>query len=416
MSLIKRGGIWWADFALNGLRYRQSLKTADWRKAEGREKELIAEAAGGKLASTTVPFARLPFSAAGAQYLAEKALRTAASSVARERSALRPLAVHFGSASPGRITCESALDYITRRKAAGVSNRTVNLELGVLRGTLKRAKRWHLFADELKPLPISRGIGRALAPEEKERLLRLARLRSDWQFARLATVMALNTTSRRCELLGLRWRDVDLSECTFTIRRASTKTDAGERMIPLNGDAMAAVLELRASASVLGVPQPDHFLFPWCAGRRPPDPTRPMKGWRSAWRSLTSAINCPVCGLLQAPARECRRQGCGADVGGTRSPLAGLRFHDLRHHAITELSESQASDQIIMAIAGHVSPKMLAHYSHVRMAAKRKALAALSGVAQGGSRPMPEPVTAQSTAQSAILRHGQNPKLLKRLG
>ena len=31
-----------------------------------------------------------------------------------------------------------------------------------------------------------------------------------------------------------------------------------------------------------------------------------------------------------------------------------------------------------MSIAGHVSPKMLAHYSHVRMDAKRKALDALS--------------------------------------
>jgi hypothetical protein len=31
-----------------------------------------------------------------------------------------------------------------------------------------------------------------------------------------------------------------------------------------------------------------------------------------------------------------------------------------------------------MAIAGHVSPKMLAHYSHVRLAAKRTALELLS--------------------------------------
>ena len=31
-----------------------------------------------------------------------------------------------------------------------------------------------------------------------------------------------------------------------------------------------------------------------------------------------------------------------------------------------------------MAIAGHVSPKMLAHYSHVRLQAKRIALDALS--------------------------------------
>src|SRR5580698_8531641 len=66
-------------------------------------------------------------------------------------------------------------------------------------------------------------------------------------------------------------------------------------------------------------------------------------------------------------------------MSALKSPTAELRFHDLRHHAITELAESQASDQTIMSIAGHVSQKMLAHYSHVRMEAKRKALDALSG-------------------------------------
>jgi hypothetical protein len=41
------------------------------------------------------------------------------------------------------------------------------------------------------------------------------------------------------------------------------------------------------------------------------------------------------------------------------------------------LSEGQASDMTIMAIAGHVSKNMLEHYSHVRMAAKRAALDAI---------------------------------------
>jgi len=63
---------------------------------------------------------------------------------------------------------------------------------------------------------------------------------------------------------------------------------------------------------------------------------------------------------------------------GIKSPLSGLRFHDLRHHAITELAESQASDSTIMAIAGHVSPEMLQHYSHVRIQAKRTALDGIS--------------------------------------
>ena len=54
--------------------------------------------------------------------------------------------------------------------------------------------------------------------------------------------------------------------------------------------------------------------------------------------------------------------------------LKGLRFHDLRHQAITELAEQGHSDQTVMAIAGHVSPKMLNHYSKIRLDAKRKAL------------------------------------------
>jgi hypothetical protein len=37
---------------------------------------------------------------------------------------------------------------------------------------------------------------------------------------------------------------------------------------------------------------------------------------------------------------------------------------------ITKLAESQASDQTVMAIAGHVSRQMWEHYSHIRMAAK----------------------------------------------
>jgi hypothetical protein len=38
------------------------------------------------------------------------------------------------------------------------------------------------------------------------------------------------------------------------------------------------------------------------------------------------------------------------------------------------MAEAGASDATLMAVAGHVSRRMLEHYSHVRMAAKRTAL------------------------------------------
>jgi hypothetical protein len=62
------------------------------------------------------------------------------------------------------------------------------------------------------------------------------------------------------------------------------------------------------------------------------------------------------------------------------------------HQAVTELAERGLSDQTIMAIAGHVSREMLNHYSHIRLEAKRQALAAL----ENGTLGM---VTSQSTSQ-----------------
>ena len=45
-----------------------------------------------------------------------------------------------------------------------------------------------------------------------------------------------------------------------------------------------------------------------------------------------------------------------------------------RHQAITKLLESGAPDETVRAIAGHVSEKALKYYSHIRIAAKKRAV------------------------------------------
>jgi integrase-like protein len=65
---------------------------------------------------------------------------------------------------------------------------------------------------------------------------------------------------------------------------------------------------------------------------------------------------------------------CGANIRKVRSPVAGLRFHDLRHQVIAELSESGASDETVMSIAGHIDRRMMSHYSHIRQQARRAAI------------------------------------------
>jgi integrase len=383
MALYKRGKAWHTDFSVNGQRYRQSLDTTDWREAQAKEKDLITQASTGKLAPVAQQFSRLVFTEAADRYSKDRLAHLAPRTVSTERERLKPLRKFFALLPLTRVSSDSVRDYVSHRKEQKAANRTVNMELGILRRILKRAKRWHLLSEEVKPLPERHNVGRALQHSEKLKLLKVAASRPEWQLARLAATLALNTTMRAGEIRGLQWRDVDFMERTLTVRRS--KTEAGERVLPLNGDAWGAILELRDRSKLLFArgPNPSWYLFPHGEGQGPiaqpksrpgpavsviPDPTRPMSTWRTAWRNLTKEAG-----------------------------LAGLRFHDLRHHAITELAESSASDQTIMSIAGHVSQKMLAHYSHVRLDAKRHALDAISTRTDSG-------VTSQSTSQKEQLK------------
>jgi integrase len=375
MALTKRGKTWHTHFMVEGLRFRLSLETTDWREAQAKEKALISAAQAGKLAATKNAVARLSFSDAAAQFLADRLSHLAPRSVQTERERAKAINKTLGNVQVSRITIADVVGYIRQRKTSGIANATVNRELDIIRGVLKKAKRWHQFAEDIHPLPVRQNIGRALSYEEKLQLLKVAAARPEWQNAAWAASLALNTTMRGCEIKQLRWRDIDLIERTLTVRKS--KTDAGERMLPLNTDAWDVVIALYRRSQAFGVTQPSHYVFPACETAQI-DATRPQTTWRTSWRHLTRVVSCPACKRLQNPADECSDDGCNASMKGIKSPLAGLRFHDLRHHAITELAESQASDSTVMSIAGHVSPKMLAHYSHVRLQAKRTALDSLS--------------------------------------
>ena len=238
----------------------------------------------------------------------------AARTITTELERSKPIQKYFGAErSVKSISSEDALSYVRARAGAGIANATINRELDVLRGILKRARLWTRFADDVKPLPLTKSIGRAMSHAEKLRLLKVAASRPEWQTARTAMILALNTTMRGCELKGLQWRDVDLMERTLTIR--VSKTDAGLRTIPLNAQAWAAILELRErSKSLLGAElDPDWYVFFRNEGGFRPEPDKAACGWRTSWRNLTSAIECPDCSKLQAPGTTCSNGECGAD-------------------------------------------------------------------------------------------------------
>jgi hypothetical protein len=197
MSVKKRGRVFHAHFCLDGERFRKSLETSDWRVAQRRERELIAEARAGKLAASKDEFSRLPFGDAADRFLEDRIPHLAVRSVQTERERIKPIKARIGNIPVRRLTSEQVRAYLRERKAAGRSNATLNRELDIIRGVLKRAKRWHHFAEEIRPFPIRENIGRALTYEEKVRLLKRAAARPEWQTAAWAARLALTCISHK---------------------------------------------------------------------------------------------------------------------------------------------------------------------------------------------------------------------------
>lgn len=348
MTLYKRGGTWWADFSLGTRRFRISLKTSDRREAVRREKRRIGEAQnGGGLIPSNV--AKLAVSEAGEVYTARRRTEVSSSTVRLETDALKQVRRHLGTSLLGSLTPETISAYVGSRKAEDIANRTINIEVGVLRRILKQFKLWHIVGQDYKPLSENRNIGRALTPEQELKLFSVASSRPEWCVAFWVSLIAANTTVGGCEIRNLRLQDIQPEAKRLCVRVGKNRFRV--RTIPLNRTALWAVERLLDRAHKLGSTNPEHYLIPRRLRGKQYDPTEPPSrwGWRTAWRKLTKEAG-----------------------------LEGLRPHDLRHHAITKLAESpEASEQTIMAIAGHVSREMLEHYSHVRQEAKRRAVESL---------------------------------------
>jgi integrase len=235
-------------------------------------------------------------------------------------------------------------------KDEGLQSSYINLVIGATSRALRFAKTWRKIRDDVSRLrerPPS--IARVLNAEQKARLFQIAANEPRWVVAYAAALIAANTASRAADLRSFRWSDVDLFKREISV--PASKTDAGIRRIPLNGDAFMGFQLLNERAVKLKLADPASFVFLACENSHF-DATKPQKSWRTAWRALTQAAG-----------------------------LKGLRFHDLKHQCVTELAENGAPETTIMALAGHVSRRMMEHYSHIRMEAKRKAVDSLMPVA-----------------------------------
>jgi integrase len=344
-----KGGIYWFRFRFGGRFVHESARTTSKTLArEGeRQRRRELETKWNRVERRSLP---PTFGRAASGWL-----EAAKPHLAERTYEIYEVAIRC-HLTPGLGTCllcdigaDTIASYQARRKGANASARTLNKELQVLRQILKRYKLWADIQGDVKFEREHCDIGQALTRTDEKKLLEAC---ASNPLLNAVVTVALNTALRKNELRTLRWSQIDFEKRTVTVGRAKTHAGTG-RVIPLNQPAFDSLVKW---AGCLVESNAADYVFPSCeaAGierehpdRERIDPTRPIKSWRSAWRAAL------------------KRAGLQ------------LRFHDLRHTCITKLAESQVSEQTLMAIAGHVSRKMIEHYSHIRIEAKRMAMDAI---------------------------------------
>lgn len=362
-GLHKRRGYWYYSLIVKGRRRFFSTKTKSYQEARKVYGQAQKDHAKGCLPSD---WSKLAFSKAADEWIVRRSKavnaegeKLAENTLRIDRERLNILKQHFVNTTLRKISADDIRDYQTFRSQS-VGSRTVNLECKVLRMILKEAKCWTRIGEDYRPLKEnSDSIGVALTAERLRALIEMAASKPEWKAAYLAAWIASNTTMRGVELKRLRHSNVDLFARVVQIKRAGTKTHGGCRDIPLNDEAVLALACVIDRANKLGSHEPEHYVFPAFKFRHTKedavakgsgyDPTQHAKTWRTAWRSL------------------CKKVG-----------LPKLRFHDLRHTAITQLAEDDVPIAVVEALAGHLSPKMTKHYIHIREKAKEAAVAKLS--------------------------------------
>jgi len=260
------------------------------------------------------------------------------------------------------LTDDRIRQYIRKRQSdkRKASGRTINMELGELSRAI--GKPWSQLWPKVRKLEERKDIGKALSTEEQDRLV-AALKRSRTPHLRTFVPLLLMTGMRHTEATTLTWQQVDLLAGHITVGIAKNSSGTG-RIIPVNPD-LAAVFAChrREFVEAFGEPRPDHYVFPW-GSPMPTDPCRHVVSLKHGWETLRT--------------------------------LAGVhcRTHDLRHTFATRLAEAGVPESTMLALMGHMSRRMLERYSHIRMKAKRDAVAGISLTGKPETSPTLSPTTS----------------------
>lgn len=276
-----------------------------------------------------------------------------------------------------------------------------NAEVHVLKRILRGAKLWGFEQDELHTkLPVEeKEIPRALSRRDQMLWLKVAASEPRWDVVYWYSVLAFATCMSTNEIRALRIGDINLEACIINIPWEGSKNLYRHRTVSIGmpGDPSYQAVEwLLDRARRLGSRDVKHYLFPfrrrdhtWVSGK-----PMTVNGIRGPWDEVRKATG-----------------------------LKTFRPYDTRHTAITRLAEENIPIAMIMDMAGHISPRMTKHYTHISDELKTKAMRQvhrsiwngtpvtdLEQIPTSSITPFPMPRPTQQEASSAL--RGEQPALI----
>ena len=250
----------------------------------------------------------------------------------------------------------------TKRTKAGIKAATSNRDLVALKAALSKAVEWKVLdrhpLEEVKAAKVENDervrflsgdeearLREALAERDRE-AIEARRRANRWRIEREHdplpdlpddgfadhltpfVLLSLNCGTRRGELTGLTWANVDLAARRLTVRAATSK-GAKTRHIPLNDEAADVLARWHRQ----------------CGGERVFD----FGSIKTAWKALMA-----------------------------RAEIEDFRPHDMRHHFASRLVQSDVSLYHVQKLLGHGSLRMTERYSHVKESDLAAAVARLA--------------------------------------
>ena len=320
--MYRRGRIWWIKYYRGGKPFRESCKSDGIRDAKQLLKRREGEVGDCNFLGPQTE--RVRFETLAEVFLDDYRANDRKSLVWAKRRTERQLMPFFAGLRVVDITTDRVRAYTGKRQEEGASNATINRELAAL-------KRMFSLGAKMTPPKVSRV---PHIPMLKESSVRqgffehgeyLALRRELPRHLKPVVAFGYYTGARKGEILGLKWRQVDLTTHTVHLDPGTTKNDQ-PRTIPVRG-ALLEVLRTQKFIRDLHFPQCE-FVFSH-AGER-------IGSFYVAWKSA------------------CKRAG-----------VSGKLFHDLRRTAVRNMVRAGVHERVAMSISGHKTRSVFDRYNIV---------------------------------------------------